>query len=407
LIFKKNTRPPQYDFVHEHIDAAQVATNGKWFAVHGTNNETKIFQLDDTFNEINAASVIHDTKFIYLQYDNSLISVLKSIDTYQPLVNGSWILTNSLPLSADLIHSVDFLLDRIVMHVRFNGQQYIQFFTRLNGSWSFLEEIAYGNIQTDSPSWNGNDTFVLRSSSSLSIFSNTSGEWVEVQRVKSEDVGAHFQFGTNSRFINNDTLITFDVNQYQTSTRTGAYVFKRQPNNITAWDLTHHVYSNYLDSLNFMTNNVNTHDVIFIRLDSIALHFDAVGICFNKTPNITCSFKLDSCQDVSITASDLYTQHDSCHVTVEPENLNFHLNNMHGDLSIDLSFSGPGYNNSCTATIHCPASDGTVPSNIPSLVNIPASRSPNSADPLPVVSMSNTFTPLLPLYLLYIHFLLF
>lgn len=56
MIYKRNSNTFQYDFVQEQVEgeANLVATNGRWFAVHGM-NETLLFELDNPFNEVHKA----------------------------------------------------------------------------------------------------------------------------------------------------------------------------------------------------------------------------------------------------------------------------------------------------------------------------------------------------------------
>jgi hypothetical protein len=135
FIFKRNARSLKYDLVHKHsdVDVHQVATNGKWFAVHGTNGETVIFQLDASFNEINKASFIHETKYMHIQEDDSLISVYRSIDSFQRSTNGTWVKVDSLPITAEEVaKSAKFSLDRVIIHA---GELSIHLFKRHNSFW--------------------------------------------------------------------------------------------------------------------------------------------------------------------------------------------------------------------------------------------------------------------------------
>jgi hypothetical protein len=403
MIFHRNSQTFKYDFVHEYVGVAPAAlmtTNGRWFAIHSkTNNQTELFELDDTFQEINTASIVHDAKFIHLQRDNSLISVSNSIDTYQKSIHGSWEIVDSLPIPIPP-YSANFGEDRIVFHhtIPSEGGTTVYFYTRQNGTWSFIEEIQYHpNVKGEYPAWNGDDTLVFRIQHvGLGISTKIDGEWIETT-ITNEEIGAESALGRQTIFLDNNTFV---VDAFSSdSSRTGSFIFKRQPsnnnNNNNTWQATHQLYGNFTNEAAFYYRfAVNEYDIMFPRMtgdDLQLVYIDALGRCFDEKPNITCSLQLDSCSNVDITPSDLYVVHDPCPVSLEPIIFDLHLDNIYGNMSFNLKFSRSGIDTSCTSTISCPF--------LPDGVTSPSSNvNPISVNSPMVVNNGNTYIYSLSLY---------
>lgn len=377
MIFKRNGDTFQYDFVHEHVDVAAnlVATNGRWFAVHG-DGETVLFELDGMFSEVNKASTFHGANFIHFQQDDSLIAVVSnSINTHQRSNNGSWILVDSLSIPVEPA-TISFVENRIVFaSSSTNDGIDVYFYTRQNGSWSFREVIQFPNAgeQGQNPSWNGYDTLIFRRDIGIGIYTWNGEEWTE-KVIEKTDIGSTGYFGMKTIFIDNDTFVTTDYSPYLSDT--GAFIFKRRQND--TWEATHSLYVNTSDSVALLRQfTVNDHDIIFPRLGlENRMHYDGLGLCFDQKPNITCGLQLSSCRDVNVAPSDLYVLRDSCSLVLQPVVFDLHLGELYGNMSFDLHFSRSGIDTSCRATVSCP------------LPTTPSTNTPPSTNTSPISSNS-------------------
>jgi hypothetical protein len=251
-----------------------------------------------------------------------------------------------------------------------------------------------------------NGIIVFGNSANLYIYSNVNGEWQETQRINAVDVGAKSSLGVYTKMLSDNMFITTDSSLGLTLNEPGAFVFQRglnnNNNNLSIWEHTHSLYSEEEDSFNFHPSwAINSHDVIFTSsIQGGISKIVAAGNCFDRAPNITCSSQIDSCQNVRISAHDLYIRHDSCHVVVEPSTLNLHLNNIYGNMSFDLNFNGFGFNYSCTTIVSCPLPATITPSTVPSsIIPVPVPQSST-------VSNSSTISNSLLLYLIFTILLL-